>query len=108
MHKKLTPEDAIFWDILALYHTNTMLYEYIKEEFDYCDFYGVPVKASYLTDTLIQLFPQLFPGTKRWFNGIELLSVWQYEKEHPEINDLVLDYIKKKELSGEMADSHKS
>lgn len=99
MAKKLTPKDAKFWDILALYHTNSMLYEFIKEEFDYCDFYGVPVKASYLTETLIQLFPQLFPGTKRWLNGTELLSVWQYEKEHPEIHDMVLDYLEKMDIS---------
>lgn len=102
MPKKLTPEDAKFWDILALYHTNTMLYEFIKEEFDYCDYYGVPVKASYLTDTLIQLFPQLFPGTKRWLNGTELLSVWQYEQDHPEIKDKVYRYMKDHQLEDEL------
>jgi len=102
MPKKLTPEDAKFWDILALYHTNTMLYEFIKEEFDYCDYYGVPVKASYLTDTLIQLFPQLFPGTKRWLNGTELLSVWQYEQDHPEIKDKVYRYLKDHQLEDDL------
>lgn len=98
MPRKLTPSDPKFWFILIWYNYHEHFREFLVHDAEYCEFSSIPLTAVDFTDTLKQLFPSFFPHTKRWLNGTELLSVWQYEKEHPELHDLVVDYIAKMDL----------
>lgn len=95
MPKKLTPSDSKFWSILLWYHIFDLVGYFMQDEADHFDS-PKQISPAMITYMLDQIFPSICPGVKRWMTGTELLSVWIYEWEHPEIGEQTERFIKEK------------
>lgn len=92
--EKINPDSERFWLIQLWLHIHYEIGHLIRWRVLCCRCYGVPMPPEYVTDILIQKFP----NTTLWFSGDELLQVWEYECQHPEIHDNCEEYLKKQEI----------
>lgn len=92
--KKIYPSDEKFWHILLWLHIHNLIDEYIEMEVQECERENIPVRAGYITEMLRQVFRK----KKLWFTGGELLQVWLYGREHPEIRENCEKYMRSQNI----------